>query len=312
MLSEREATVIPSSPARRRSPLGALGSTLGPSGSSRARWGSRAAGGLRRGRSGGTVDLAAEWGTLLRQEGAGYARVALANIRREFPAGLHHTMKAPGDFPYRPRARTPVFYGSYDWHSCVEMHWLLVRLLRVAAETVPVAKIRSTLDTQFSPVAMAAEADFISGRDGLSERPYGWGWALALAHEVQALASPRGEDWAAVLAPLADAVTGAFLHWLPKATYPVRYGVHGNSAFGLSRALPYARDRAAAGDPSLLTAIMAKAHEWFGGDTLYPGGWEPSGHDFLSPALTEAELMAQILPPAEFAAWLSVFLPGIA
>lgn len=258
------------------------------------------------------MDLAGEWGELLRREGAAYAQVALANIRREFPSGVYHTMTAPGDFPYRPRARTPVFYGSYDWHSCVEMHWLLVRLLRVAGDTVPVTEIRSALDTQFSPVALAAEAEFIGGRDGLSQRPYGWGWALALVHEAQSWPGPDGQKWAAALAPLAEAVTRQFVGWLPKATYPVRYGVHSNSAFGLSRALPYARARAEAGEPSLLTAIMARAHEWFGGDTLYPGGWEPSGQDFLSPALTEAELMAQLLPPAEFGAWLSIFLPGIA
>jgi hypothetical protein len=114
------------------------------------------------------------------------------------------------------------------------------------------------------------------------------------------------------MAPLADAVTGCFLDWLPKATYPVRYGVHANSAFGLSRALGYAQLRASAGDPELLEAIAEKALDWFGSDTLYPGSWEPSGHDFLSPALTEAELMAQLLPQEEFDGWLSVFLPGIA
>jgi len=114
------------------------------------------------------------------------------------------------------------------------------------------------------------------------------------------------------MAPLADAITGCFLDWLPKATYPVRYGVHANSAFGLSRALGYAQLRASAGDPELLEAIAGKALDWFASDTLYPGGWEPSGHDFLSPALAEAELMARVFPLGEFGAWLSVFLPGIA
>jgi hypothetical protein len=114
------------------------------------------------------------------------------------------------------------------------------------------------------------------------------------------------------MAPLADTITGCFLNWLPKATYPVRCGVHTNSAFSLSRALGYAQLRAATGDPALLEAIAAKAFDWFAGDAYYPGGWEPSGQDFLSPALTEAELMAQILPQGEFADWLSFFLPGIA
>ena len=258
------------------------------------------------------MDLAGEWGEVLRRDAAGYARVALANIRREFPSSIHHTMAAPGDFPYRPRARTPVFYGSYDWHSCVEMHWLLVRLLRAVPGAVPAAELRSALDSQFSPVALAAEAEFIGGPGGLAERPYGWGWALMLAAEAQSWDDPDAQKWAAALAPMAEALTGRYLEWLPKATYPVRHGVHSNSAFGLSRALPYARLLADAGDASLLTAITARAYEWFGGDTLYPGGWEPSGQDFLSPALTEAELMAQIMPESEFSAWLSVFLPGVA
>jgi Protein of unknown function (DUF2891) len=258
------------------------------------------------------VDLAGEWAEVLRAEAAGYAEVALTNIKREFPADVHHTMTAPGDFPFRPRARTPVFYGSLDWHSCVEMHWLLLRLLRTAADKVPTAAIRKALRAQFSPIALEAEADYIAGPGRWGQRPYGWGWALALVHEAQSWDDPDAAAWAAAMTPLAEAITGCFLDWLPKATYPVRYGVHDNSAFGLSRALGYARLRAADGDPALLEAITAKAQAWFGGDTLYPGGWEPSGHDFLSPALTEAELMAQILPPEEFAAWLSVFLPGIA
>jgi len=258
------------------------------------------------------VELADDWGELLRAEAPGYARVALTNVRREFPSGVYHRMTAPGDFPFRPRARTPAFYGSYDWHSCVEMHWLLVRLLRVAEDVIPAQEVRSVLNAHFRPVALAAEAGFVASRDGLGERPYGWGWALALAREAQALDDPDGKKWAAALRPLADAVTGCFLDWLPKATYPVRYGVHENSAFGMSRALEYAQAQAGVGDRALLTAITCKADAWFGGDTLYPGGWEPSGHDFLSPALAEAELMTKVLPKGEFGTWLSVFLPGIA
>jgi hypothetical protein len=257
------------------------------------------------------VGLMDDWTQLLRDEAASYARIALANIKREFPSGVSHTMKAPGDFPFRPRARTPVFYGSYDWHSCVEMHWLLVRLLRVAPGAVPASEIRIALSAHFEPVALAAEEDFITSPDGRGQRPYGWGWALALIHETAAWDDQHGRKWAAAMSPLADKIVDLFVDWLGKATYPVRYGVHANSAFGLSRALPFATARARSGDGALLDAIVAKAHAWFGGDMLYPGGWEPSGHDFLSPALTEAELMASVLPPAEFADWLGVFLPGI-
>ncbi len=257
------------------------------------------------------MDLAAEWGLLLRQEAAGYAQVALANIRREFPSGIYQDMTKPGDFPFRPKARSPVFYGSYDWHSCVEMHWLLVRLLRTLPDAVPASQIRSALSAHFSPVGLAAEAEFIGGRGGRWERPYGWGWALELVRETQLLTDPDGKKWASAMEPLADALTSCFLQWLPKEIYPVRHGVHANSAFSLSRALPYARSRAEEGDSALLDAITDKADLWFEGDTLYPGGWEPSGHDFLSPALCEAELMAQVLPQDEFSGWLSVFLPGI-
>lgn len=251
----------------------------------------------------------AKWSLILEQNAAAYARVAIANIGREFPNDLHHTMTAPGDFPSRPRERNPVFYGSFDWHSCVEMHWLLIRLLRAAAGSVPADEIRTTLDRQFGPEAVAAEASYIAGPD--SPGRYGWGWALALADEVRSFDDPDARRWSAALRPLADAVTDRFLDWLPKATYPVRYGLHPNTAFALSRSLPHARYLAAAGQPSLADAIEAAASRWFGDDAGYPAAWEPSGSDFLSPALTEAELMALLLPADRFATWLAAFLPGI-
>jgi Protein of unknown function (DUF2891) len=248
---------------------------------------------------------------LLHASAGEYARVALANIRREFPAGVRHTMTAPGDFPYRPRAQTPAFYGSYDWHSSVLMHWLLVRLLRVAPGEIPGGEVRAALSAHFERVALAAEEEFVAGPDGRAERPYGWAWALALVHETATWDDPDGRRWAAALAPLADRLTALLVAWLGGAAYPVRYGMHANSAWGMSRALPYAVGRAGAGQPALRDAITGRARAWFGGDMLYPASWEPSGHDFLSPALTEAELMAQVLAPAEFADWLGMFLPGI-
>jgi len=218
-------------------------------------------------------------------------------------------MSAPGDFPARPGARNPVFYGSFDWHSCVEMHWLLVRLLRSAPGLVPADEIRATLRRQFSPDAVAREAAYVTGPSGPGR--YGWGWALALASETSSFDDPDARRWSAALRPLADAVTGLFIGWLPKATYPVRYGLHPNTAFALSRSLPHARMLAAAGDPRLAEAITAAAFRWYRGDAGYPAAWEPSGSDFLSPALTEAELMALLLPAGDFASWLGAFLPGI-
>jgi hypothetical protein len=252
-----------------------------------------------------------EWTELLRSEGSGYAVAALANIKHEFPAAMQHTMTAPGHFPYRPRARTPVFYGSSDWHSSVLMHWALLRLLRTVPGAVPAGQIRAALGAQFTPVALAAEADFVAGPDAATHCPQGWAWALALIHETATWDHPDGQKWAAAMGPLAEALARRFLRWLRGQTYPVRYGTERGSAFALSLAWPFAAARASAGDPALREAIATRATGWFSADVIYPADWEPSGDDFLSPALTEAELMSRILPAAEFAEWLTMFLPGI-
>jgi hypothetical protein len=250
------------------------------------------------------------WLDRLRPELAGYARTALDNIGKEFPGLITVTMNAPGDFPFRPRDRNPVFYGSLDWHSCVEMFWLLVRLLKTAPDDVPGADIRAALDARLTPEGLQAEADFMATpRGAATERPYGWGWALALAAELESWDDPDGRRWASSSRPLARTLAGNFLGWLPRATYPLRTGVHTNSSFGISLALAYADGQP---DGELSRALHAAAHRWYGADADYPGGWEPSGQDFLSPALCEAELMARLLPPEEFAGWLGRFLPGIA
>jgi hypothetical protein len=256
--------------------------------------------------------VAAQCLGILQEQAAAYAQVAVANIRREFPSLLIRLMSGPGDVPARPADRTPVFYGSLDWHSCVEMHWLLVRLLRLANSVVPAAQITELLDAQFTADKLALEASFAASADGRHERPYGWAWALALVHEIASLGDAQAGRWLTAITPLADVLTKGFLEWLPKATYPVRHGMHANSAFCLSVALPFAARQAQAGRPDLAAAIETKALGWFAGDTDYPGSYEPSGHDFLSPALTEAELMSRLLAQPEFADWLAAFLPGIA
>ncbi|MBV9577856.1 MAG: DUF2891 domain-containing protein [Chloroflexi bacterium] len=256
--------------------------------------------------------VAADWGITLRQHAAAYAATALANIQREFPTLLAIRLDSPADVPRRPRELTPVFYGSFDWHSCVEMHWVLVRLLRSVPESIPEHDIRRALDQQFTAEGLAAEARFMArpGNRG-RERPYGWGWALQMVYDVETWDDPDARRWASNLRPLAETLTSNFLDWLPKATYPIRYGVHQNSAFGLSRTLPHARRLARDGEPALLEVLTRKAMGWFAADVDYPARWEPSGADFLSPALVEAELMAQLLPEGQFARWLEAFLPAI-
>src|SRR5258708_14028007 len=168
-------------------------------------------------------------------------------------------MTDDGGLPARNAERTPVFYGSLDWHSCVEMLWLLVRLLRLAGDSVPAGEIRELLDAQFTADKLAGEASFVTGTDGWHERPYGWAWALALVHEIATLDDVQARRWLTAIAPLAHALTKGFLDWLPKATYPVRYGVHANSAFCLSGAPPFAARQAGAGRPGLAAAIQGNA-----------------------------------------------------
>jgi hypothetical protein len=260
------------------------------------------------------TDIAVAWGDTLRRNAEAYARTALENIKREYPTAFAHRMSGPDDLPRRPREVTPVFFGSFDWHSCVEMHWLLVRLLRTVPESIPRVEVRQALDEQFTADGLAAEARFMGDASNRGrERPYGWGWALQLVHDVETWADDvDARRWSANLRPLAETLTSNFLEWLPIATYPVRYGIHANSAFGLSRTLPHARVLARGGESALLEALTKKAMGWFAFDADYPARWEPSGADFLSPALTEAELMGQLLSERQFADWLRAYLPGLA
>ena len=245
--------------------------------------------------------------TLLHERAADYARVALANAKREFPhsESLHQPEPRPVT---RPRELHPAVYGSLDWHSCVEMHWVLVRLLRLTPDRVPQEDIRALLDAHLSPEAIAGEARYFAERDNrYAERPYGWSWALVLAEELHVLGDADARRWSESLRPLADLFVEGLAEWLPTLDYPVRYGLHPNTAFSCSLALPFARR-----EPKLQAAISETALRWYRHDVSYAAEWEPSAFDFLSPALTEAELMASLLPEPEVASWLERFLPGLA
>ncbi len=242
----------------------------------------------------------------LRAVASGYADTIARAIGQEYPNHLRHMMSGPDDNP-TPREAHPAFYGCLDWHSAVEMHWALVRLLRLVPSALDAGAARATLDAHLTPAAIGGEAAYLTAHPGF-ERPYGWGWALTLAHELVTWDDPDARRWSAALSPMAEVIAAGFRRWLPRATYPTRDGAHANSAFGLARALPYAH----LADPALAEAITAKARDWYARDTDYPAAWEPGGADFLSPALTEADLMASVLPAAEFAAWFDAFLPGLA
>jgi hypothetical protein len=245
--------------------------------------------------------------TAIEEVAARYARVAVDNLDTEFPHATHHLVAGVED-PSRPSELHPAFHGAYDWHSCVHMHWLLVRLFADQAAQVDTALIRKTLDRTLTGPAIEAEAAYLRAHPSF-ERPYGWAWGLALAAATQDCPDPEARNWSVALRPLADAVEELTLVWLERAVAPVRHGVHTNTAFGL--ALLYDAG-ASLGRHRLTQAITERATTWFRGDRDYPAGWEPSGQDFLSPALCEADLMRRLLPAGEFPDWLAAFLPGLA
>ena len=228
---------------------------------------------------------------------AALVKVALANVQREYPRRLDQLLTRP-DTEWRPRSLHPSFYGSYDWHSAVHMHWLLARLLRLLPslenQIVPV------LNAHLAPRSIATELAFFHQPGGRTfERPYGWAWLLELQAELLRLNSKK---WAEALAPLAAELASRLGEYVKGSPYPVRAGTHGNTAFACVLALDYY-------DPSLKREIEAAARRWYGDDRDYPVAYEPSADDFLSGALVEALLMKRVLPSAEFAAWLERFLP---
>jgi hypothetical protein len=245
----------------------------------------------------------------LREVAATYAATIVEALKQEYPNDLRHLMTGPDDRP-TPREIHPAFYGCFDWHSCVEMHWALVRLLRLAPDLLPDETVRAMLDEHLTAQALITEAAYVVDHPGF-KRPYGWGWALMLTQELSTWDDPDAQRWAANIRPLADTIAELFVAWLPRATYPNREGTHVNSAFGLVRAMPFATARADDGEPVLLDGIDTAARRWFSDDTDYPAGWEPNGADFLSPTLSEAELMSEVLEPPRFAEWFDRFLPGL-
>ncbi|MFJ9040203.1 DUF2891 domain-containing protein [Streptomyces sp. NPDC102406] len=228
------------------------------------------------------------------------AELAAANVTREFPNFPAHLVTSPAENT-RPSALHPAFYGAYDWHSSVHMHWLLMRTLPElpAATATPYTDV---LDRHLTPAHLAREAAYLLDRPGF-ERPYGWAWLIALAAEA------RGTRWGPAFAPAVDAVERLLTGWLPKATYPVRHGVHTNSAFSLGLILD--TGKAAGLTDATLDGVRDRLRTWFAGDHDAPAHWEPSGQDFLSPALTEADAMRRVLTAAEFPEWLDRFLPAL-
>jgi hypothetical protein len=246
---------------------------------------------------------------LTRKQATEFARLALKGLAKEFPNKPEHVMTGPGDI-LGPRALHPAFYGSYDWHSAVHGHWMLARLLKQFPDVSSAREIRAVMSNHLTAQNLKAEAAYFGRKDSKSfERTYGWAWLLKLTEELHGWSDPEARTWATNLEPLADVIVVRYLDFLPKQTYPIRTGVHPNTAFGLSFAHDYARS---VGHARLKALVEERASAYFLSDRQAPAQWEPSGADFFSPSLIEADLMRRVLPPLEFQRWFSRFLPGAA
>ncbi len=242
---------------------------------------------------------------LTRDLASKFAQIALGHVTREYPNRLDHVLESDADAS-GPRALHAIFYGSFDWHSCVHGYWLLAALLRRQPTLPEAGAIRALFDDAFTADKVAAEVAYLARPSARGfERPYGWGWLLKLQAEL--MGHPE-QPWAAAHQPLAEAFAQRFRDNLPKANYPVRTGVHSSTAFALALAQDYA---AATRDLKLTALFRGKAQTWYLGDRN-AAAWEPSGDDFLSPTLMEAECLRRLLPREEFAPWLKAFLPRAA
>ena len=238
-----------------------------------------------------------------------FTKLALDCVQQEFPNKISRTTDTAEEIG-RPKTLFPVFYGCFDWHSAVHGHWLLVRQLRVGPQDAAwrdeaIAK----LDANITPENVAGElANFRRAARGSWERPYGWAWVLQLTAELREYDDPNAKRWLTALEPLEADIVQATKDWLPKLAYPIRLGTHNQSAFAFTLMWDWAE---IAGDEDFKTLLKSKSLAFHAQDTNCPLSYEPSGEDFLSPCLMEADLMRRMMPPADYERWISAFLPNI-
>jgi len=237
-----------------------------------------------------------------------FAALALSCVHKEYPNKIAHVLA--GDADVRPpRALTPAFYGCYDWHSAVHAHWLLARIARQFPGSGTASAARAALAVSLTPEKIGPELIYLRGEGRTTfERPYGLAWLLALAAELRAWDDPQARGWAAALAPLESEAAARITNWLPKLHYPIRVGEHSQTAFAFGLIHDWAK---VAGDSAMLELLGRRGRDYYLADRDCPIAYEPSGEDFLSPCLAEADLMRRIMPAAEYAKWLTNFLPLI-
>jgi len=229
-----------------------------------------------------------------------FARVALGHVARAFPSKDDHVFTGPEDLRL-PQQAHPVFFGSFDWHSCVHGWWTLLTLRRLYPAMPEAAQIEALAETTFTPEKLAIELAYLDRPSARGfERPYGWGWLMYLHHEA---ARHGDQAWGERLEPLARAFAQRLRDYLAILTYPITVGTHFNTAFALVLARAWAESR----DPGLVELIDDWATRAFGHRRDY-AGWEPGGDEFLSPVLTAAVLMSEVLPHRVFAPWFEALV----
>jgi hypothetical protein len=237
-----------------------------------------------------------------------FAGLALKCLHQEYPNHISHTLASDADVR-APRALTPAFYGCYDWHSDVHGHWLLVRLVRLFPDAPFAVPARAALERTFTAANIGTEVAYLKAEGRAPfERPYGLAWLLQLAAELRAWDDPDARRWRATLAPLETEATTRLANWLPKLHYPIRIGEHDQTAFSFGLVWDWA---GIAQDARMRALLHDAAQRFYLKDRNCPLAYEPSGEDFLSPCIAEADFMRRVLPPPAFAAWLSEFLPQI-
>ncbi len=245
---------------------------------------------------------------LTERSAARLAGLGLRNIRREYPAAILHVAASKRAGRLSQRALHPAFYGCFDWHSCVETHWSLVRLMRVFPNATFVKRIERALSKSLTRRNIEVEARYLTAHPGF-ERPYGLAWLLQLASELGNVAfRAKLGKWSAALRPLERVAIKNLTVWLKKLSHPMRTGTHNQTAFSMGLMLDYAR---ACGDRRFESLLVATAKKFYLQDRNAPLAYDLGGEDFLSPALGEADLMRRVLAPTPFARWLSKFLPQI-
>ncbi len=233
------------------------------------------------------------------------ASLPLKCLEQEYPNKTGHTSISDSDQVLTPKQLHPVFYGCFDWHSCVHGYWMLARLMKLFPQLPVAAQVKNIFNKNITVENVALEMKYLDGKLSKTfERTYGWAWLLKLQQELNDWNDAGAINWKNKLQPLVDKVIKLWRQFLPKQTYPSRTGVHPNTAFGLVFALDYAR---ATGNNIFEGEIIESAKQLFLNDKDAPANWEPDGADFLSPSLEEADLMRRVLPKNDFIKWFNRF-----